>query len=213
MQNCQNLNELSVENFFVNVLHLNPVVFNYILLPLLIFLSRILDVSIATMRVMFIMNGARKLAPVVGFFEALIWLLAIGQIMQNLNNAYSYLAYAGGFAAGTFVGMYIEEKIALGRMIVRIITRTPTSGLIEWLQENGYRFNTVSAEDNEGNTNILFTVVKRANLDTLLSAIQYFQPGAFYTVEGVKRVSDDDIHVKKARKASFPMRLLTLNRR
>ena len=202
-----------MEIFFVDTLGINPAIFNYVLLPILIFLSRICDVSIATMRVMFIMNGARKLAPIVGFFEALIWLIAIGQIMQNLNNIYSYLAYAAGFATGTFVGMYMEEKIALGRMIVRIITRTPTDELTEWLRVKGYRFNTVNAEDNEGDTNILFTVVKRANLDTLVSAIQYFQPGAFYTVEGVKRVSDDDIHVKKGRKAGFPARMLTLNRR
>jgi uncharacterized protein YebE (UPF0316 family) len=202
-----------VENFFVDTLHLNPAIFNYVLLPILIFLSRILDVSIATMRVMFIMNGARKLAPVVGFFEALIWLIAIGQIMQNLNNIYSYLAYAAGFATGTFVGMYMEEKIALGRMIVRIITRTPTNELTEWLRVKGYRFNTVNAEDNEGDTNILFTVVKRANLESLLSAIRYFQPGAFYTVEGVKRVSEDEMSLKNSRKTHLRARLLTLNRR
>lgn len=159
------------------------------------------------------MNGARKLAPVVGFFEALIWLIAIGQIMQNLTNVYSYLAYAAGFATGTYVGMYIEEKIAIGRMIVRIITRSSTDEFTEWLRVKGYRFNTVNAEDNEGDTNILFTVVKRTHLESLLSAIRYFQPEAFYTVEGVKRVSDDEMHVRKGSKAGFPVRMLTLNRR
>ncbi len=202
-----------MENFFVETLSITPAVFNYFLLPLLIFLARIGDVTFATMRVVFIMNGSKKLATLVGFFEAIIWLVAIGQIMQNLSNFYSYLAYAAGFATGTYVGMYIEEKIAMGRMIVRIITRTPTNELIEWLHENGYRFNTVTAEDNDGNTNILFTVVKRANLDMLLSAIRYFQPEAFYTVEGVKKVSDDEIKINEGEKAGFPMRMLTLNRR
>jgi uncharacterized protein YebE (UPF0316 family) len=202
-----------VESFFVDTLGISPAVFNYILLPLLIFIARIGDVTFATMRVMFIMNGARKIAPIVGFFEAMIWLIAIGQIMQNLNNFYSYLAYAAGFATGTFVGMYIEEKIAIGRMIVRIITRASTDELTEWLRVKGYRFNTVNAEDNEGDTNILFTVVKRTNLKSLLSAIQYFQPEAFYTVEGVKRVSEDEMSLKRGRKVNTSARLLTLNRR
>lgn len=202
-----------MENYFVETLCFSPAVFNYLLLPVLIFLARICDVSFATMRVMFIMNGARKIAPVIGFFEALIWLVAIGQIMQNLNNIFSYLAYAIGFATGTFVGMYIEEKIAMGRMIVRIISKTATDELIEWLRVKGYRFNTVSAEDNEGDTNILFTVVRRNKLESLLSAVRYFQPEAFYTVEGVKRVSDDELVFRKSRKTSQSSSLLTLNRR
>ena len=202
-----------MEDFFVNALGVTPAVFNYLLLPLLIFIARIGDVTFATMRVMFIMNGAKKIAPIVGFFEAIIWLLAIGQIMQNLNNFYSYLAYAAGFATGTFVGMYIEEKIAIGRMMVRIITRESTYELTEWLRVKGYRFNTVNAEDNEGDTNILFTVVKRSNLKALLAAIQYFQPEAFYTIEGVKKVSDEEMVLKRDRKVSTPARMLTLNRR
>lgn len=97
--------------------------FTYVVMPLLIFLARVGDVTINTLRIMFVLNGKKNVAPILGFFEALIWLLAIGQIFQNIDNPMSYLAYAGGFGAGTYIGMVIEEKLALGRVLVRVITK------------------------------------------------------------------------------------------
>lgn len=181
-----------METFIINNLGISPQLFSYVVLPLLIFMARVTDVSLSTMRVMFIMNGARRWAPLLGFFEALIWLLAIGQIIQNISNAYSYLAYAGGYATGTYIGMRIEAKIAIGRMVVRVISKQDVSPLIDWLVGQGYRYNTVEAIDHEGNANILFSVVPRSKLEAFLEAVRYFQPDAYYTVESVKRVSDDD---------------------
>ena len=86
--------------------------FSYILLPFLIFFARILDVSINTIRIIFVMNGRKGISTFLGFFESLIWLLAIGQIFQNIDNPASYIAYPLGFASGIFVGMFIEEKLA-----------------------------------------------------------------------------------------------------
>ncbi len=189
-----------MEAFIVNELGISYEIFNYLVLPFFIFLARVMDVSIATVRVMFIMNGAKRWAPMLGFFESMIWLLAIGQIMQNLTNFYSYLAYASGYATGTFIGMCIEEKIAMGKMMVRVITRSTADEFIDWLNENHYRYTNVNAEDNGGNANVLFTVVKRSNLENLLKAVRYFHPEAFYTVEGIKRVSDDDMPVAKSQK-------------
>ncbi len=204
-----------MENFFLADLGLNQPLFNYLILPLLIFMARVADVTIATMRVILIMNGVKKLAPVFGFFEALIWLIAMRQIFQNLDNMYSFLAYASGFATGTFVGMYIEEKIAMGRSIVRVITRHKPHELIGWLTKNNYNFSSMNAEDKQGNTNILFTVVKRSRVAKLLDAVKYYHPEAFYTVEGVKQVSDDELQLSKIgkkEKASVSSGLLTLNR-
>lgn len=186
-----------METFIVNALGISPQLFNYLILPLLIFMARVTDVSLATMRVMYIMNGAKRWAPVLGFFESMIWLLAIGQIIQNISNAWSYLAYASGYATGTFIGMLIEEKIAMGRMVVRIISKTDVSDLIGWLIDKGYRYNSVEAMDHEGNANILFTVVPRSKLDDFLKVVRYYQPDAYYTVEGVKRVSDDDMVIER----------------
>jgi uncharacterized protein YebE (UPF0316 family) len=81
--------------------------YTWIVLPLLIFLARVVDVSMGTIRVIFVSRGLKYLAPVVGFFEVLIWLLAIGQIMKNLSSPLCYVAYAGGFAAGNYIGIVI----------------------------------------------------------------------------------------------------------
>lgn len=186
-----------METLIINNIGISPQLFHYIVLPLLIFLARVADVSLATLRVMYIMNGARRWAPFLGFFEALIWLLAIGQIFQNISNIYSYLAYASGYAAGTYIGMYIESKIAMGRMVVRVITKQDTTELIDWLVNSGYRYNTMEAADHEGNANILFTVIPRSKLEGFLRAVRYFQPDAYYTVESVKRASDDDLVLKR----------------
>ncbi|MCH7402630.1 DUF2179 domain-containing protein [Belliella kenyensis] len=168
-------------------------IFNYLIMPLLIFFARVSDVTINTLRIMLMLNGKKKVAPVLGFFEALIWLLAIGQIFQNINNPMSYLAYAGGFAMGTFVGMTIEEKLALGRVLVRVITPAPMPELIDYMKEQNFRFTNVGAEGRYGKVNLLFTVMKRDALPEFVSKVKKLNQNAFYTIESVKRVSEDDV--------------------
>ena len=100
--------------------------FNWIILPLLIFISRLADVSLATLRHIFISKGFKALVPILGFFEVLIWLIAIRQIFNSVDSVVCYIAWAAGFSAGTYLGMYIEEKLALGMQIIRIITNDDT---------------------------------------------------------------------------------------
>ena len=88
--------------------------FAWVVLPILIFLARICDVSLGTVRLIFVSRGFKYLAPVIGFFEVLIWILAMTQIMQNLTNPICYLGYAGGFATGNYIGILIAEKLSLG---------------------------------------------------------------------------------------------------
>lgn len=182
--------------FFEN-LGISAEVFSYVVLPILIFLARVADVSIATIRVIFVLQGKKSIAPILGFFEALIWLMAIGQIIKHIDNPVSYLAYASGFATGTFVGMFIEEKLALGRVVVRVITGRPAQELIEYLKANNYRYSNIDATGNDGKVNIIFTVVKREVLPSLIPTIKTYNPKAFFTIEGVKRVSDEDLVVKE----------------
>lgn len=103
----------------------------WVIIPLLILLARVLDVSIGTLRIILLGKGYKKLAPMLGFVESFVWILAVSQIMQNLNNLYYYVAYAGGFATGTYLGMVLEEKLSLGYVIVRVIThKDATSSLL-----------------------------------------------------------------------------------
>ncbi|MDN4164485.1 DUF2179 domain-containing protein [Cytophagales bacterium LB-30] len=180
-----------MDTFLTESLGIPSSVYQYFILPLLIFLARVSDVSIGTMRVIFVMSGKKKIAPVMGFLESFIWLLAIRQIFQNVDNILTYVAYAGGYGTGTFVGMYIEEKLALGRVVVRVITKTTSENLVNHLKQKEYRFANLDAEGNEGKVNVLFTVVKREHLPDLLRMIKEYNPQAFYTIEGIKRASDE----------------------
>jgi uncharacterized protein YebE (UPF0316 family) len=164
--------------------------FTYVILPILIFCSRIVDVSIGTMRVIFITKGYRMLAPLFGFFEVLIWLIAVTQIMKNLSQPFYYIAYAGGFAAGNFVGMFIESRMALGVVLVRVITRNGASELIEYLKSQNYGVTAVDAEGLFGKVKILFTVTKRSEVKHVIAAIQQYNPQAFYTIEDVRFASE-----------------------
>lgn len=172
---------------------------NYVLMPLLIFVARIGDVSINTLRIMFMMNGKKNIVPILGFFEAMIWLLAIGQIFQNVDNPLSYIAYAGGFATGTYVGMTLEEKLAIGRVLVRVITPEPHPELLEFMKMKNYRFTNVGGEGRFGKVNLLFTVMKRDTLPEFIAKVKEVDEKAFYTIESVKRVSEDDLNTMEDR--------------
>lgn len=167
-------------------------VFSLIVLPLLIFFARIADVTISTLRIVYVMGGRKTLSVILGFVEQIIWILAVGQIIKNVDNITSYIAFAGGFAAGTYIGMILEEKLAVGKVMIRIITRTDIDDLIDYLSKHHYRYSTVRGKSNEGRVNILFTVVRRKKLKSLIALIKLYAPTAFYTIEGVKRVSDEE---------------------
>jgi uncharacterized protein YebE (UPF0316 family) len=178
-----------MESFFIQNLGLDRELYNLIVLPLLIYFARLCDVSLSTLRQIFVMSGRRNLAPVIGVFESLIWLVAISTIMQNLTNAYCYIAYAAGFASGIFVGMTIEEKLALGKVMVRVITRREATDLIEYLRTTKFGFTYVEGEGKRENVKLIFSVVQRQDLPELLNIINSFNPNAFYTVETVRYAS------------------------
>ena len=164
--------------------------YSWIILPILIFLARVCDVSIGTIRIIFVSKGIKYLAPVFGFFEILIWLLAIGQIMQNLSNFYYYIFYAGGFAIGNFVGILIDEKLSIGTVGVRIITKKEAYDLTEALKKANYGVTAVGAEGSNGNVKIIFTVVNRQNIQDVIKIVKKFNPKAFYSIEDIRYVSE-----------------------
>lgn len=183
-----------MEDFFLNNFGIGPNLFNYLVLPLLIFFARICDVSISTIRIIFVMSGNRFIAAILGFFEALIWLLAIGQIIANIDNGWSYVAYASGFATGTFVGMTIEQKLAYGKVVVRLFASKPIEELTSFLEEENFRYSIFDAEGRKGRVNIVFMVIKRDKLKKLIAGIDRYHPNAFFTVEGVKEVRQEIQH-------------------
>lgn len=170
------------------------------LLPLLIFLSRILDQSIGTMRLIFVSKGFRYIGPILGFFEVIIWLLAITQVLQHLNNPLSYIAYGAGFAMGNYIGIRLEEKLSIGTVLLRIVPKRDTTPLIMHLREEGFGVTAANAEGASGPVKIVFTIMKRKRVAEAIRIVNQYNPNAFYTIEEVKAVKEGyfGIHRKKS---------------
>lgn len=182
-----------MDSGFVDTFGFTEAIYAYVVLPLLIFLARIGEVSVNTVRIIYMLGGRRNTATLLGFFEAFIWLMAMRQIFEHLDNWACYVAYPGGFAAGIFVGMIIEEKIAYGKVIVRIITRKEITALILFLNNQDFRYTCVRAEGPDGLENLVFAVLKREQLDDLIEALKLILPTAFYTIESVKAAGEQGI--------------------
>lgn len=165
-------------------------VFTWVVIPLLIALARVVDVTLGTIRIIYISRGMKFLAPIFGFFEILIWLIAIGQIMKNLSNPVYYLAYALGFAAGNLVGIFVEERLAVGRVILRIITQRDATELVNYLRSSGYGVTTVEAEGSTGPVELIFTVIDREKVEAVVRSVQTHNPRAFYSIEDVRFVKE-----------------------
>jgi len=159
--------------------------YTWFVIPLLIFIARIVDVSLGTVRVIFVSRGLKYLAPIVGFFEILIWLLAIGQIMKNLSNPLCYIAYAGGFAMGNYVGICIAGKLSLGVVLIRVVTKKDALQLVEYLRTENYGVTSVDGHGTSGQVKVVFTIVPRREVQTVVELVKKFNPNAFYSIEEV----------------------------
>jgi uncharacterized protein YebE (UPF0316 family) len=182
--------------------------FTYLLLPLLIFCSRIVDVSLDTLRIVFISRGNKIVAPVLGFFAVLVWLIAITQIMKHLDNFVCYVAYAGGFAMGNYVGLIIEEKLAIGFQVIRIITGRDSTPLIEKLRSCGYGVTTILAEGKDGKVHIIFSIVKRADVKDVIEIIHVFNPKSFYSIEDIRSLNVKHLFIGENIKSNSKFRWL-----
>ena len=161
--------------------------YGYLLLPFIICISRVADVSLGTLRIVAITKGFRILAAALGFFEVLIWITVITHIMDKLNGNYLYLvAWAIGFAIGNYIGICIEERLALGTVIVRVIMADAWQDLIEKLKHHDYRFTIIDGYGRRGQVKIIFAILKRSSLNTFVNYIHEINPSAVYTVEDVK---------------------------
>jgi uncharacterized protein YebE (UPF0316 family) len=161
-------------------------VYAWVILPILVFCSRVMDVTLGTMRIIFISRGRRKVAPVLGFFEVLIWIVVVSQVIQNLHSPLAYIAYAAGFATGNYVGMRLENKLAIGTLIVRAIVQQDAKQLMMRLHDAGYGVTSVDAHGTAGAVTLVYTVVKRKDLYDVLDIIQTTHPKAFTSVEEVR---------------------------
>lgn len=169
---------------------LDSTTFSLFVLPGLIFLARICDVSIGTIRIIFVSRGFTLLAPLLGFFEVMIWLLAISQVMRHLTSPVHYIAYGLGFATGNFIGMQLEKRLAMGNQVIRVITRHEGTLLVGKLRGAGHFVTAVDAEGEEGPVKLIFLTAPRRDLPSIVANIKETNPNAVYTVEDVRQVSE-----------------------
>lgn len=175
----------------------------WVVLPILICSARILDQSIGTLRLIFLSKGMKKITPFLAFFESLIWLIAVSQILKHMDNFMTFIAYGLGFALGNYIGILLEEKISIGNAIVRIFPHTDTTDFIEYMKLNNFGYTLMNAEGSKGPLKIIFSIVKRKHLSEFLNKTNEILPDSFYTVEDVKSVkqgifknSDQSIMIK-----------------
>jgi uncharacterized protein YebE (UPF0316 family) len=171
-----------------------------VLLPVGIFFAEMIVVTLGTLRIIFIARDRRYLAPVLGFFEVTTWLFAITQVMQNLTSIGCFLAFSLGFAAGNFLGMLIEQKLAIGNVIVRIITHHDAGDLVGELRAANFGYTCMDGEGATGPVRIVMTVVKRRQLDDVLRIIESRQPRVFYSVDELREASQGIFPLSKPRR-------------
>lgn len=155
-------------------------------LPLFIFTARIMDVSLGTLRIISLSRGRKYLAPILGFFEVFIWVVAISQLVRNLTHISGYLAYAAGFAVGNYVGMWLEEKLALGMLTLRIFAVREGAELSNRLTGAGFGVTTLQGHGAEVEVEVLFVIIQRRDLDQVIHIIREVNPKIFYSVEEVR---------------------------
>ena len=163
-------------------------VYQYITLPLIIFFARICDVSLGTMRIVFVSKGKKNIAPFLGFFELLIWIVVINEVFKTADSFVCYFAYAAGYASGNFIGMNIEERLAIGSQLIRVFSSKDVTSLQKSLNEAGFGATIVDGDGSAGKVKILYTIINRKTAEQAKKMLVDFDPLIFYVVEDVRLV-------------------------
>jgi uncharacterized protein YebE (UPF0316 family) len=187
--------------------------FAWVVLPLFIFCARVVDVSLGTLRIVFLSRGRRLLAPAFGFVEVLIWIIAIGQLVRNISNLTGYVAYAAGFAVGNFVGLYIEDKLAMGLLVIRIITNRCADQLVDQLHVAGYGVTSVDAHGALGDVKLVYTIIRRRDMQEVVGIVKSVNPKAFFSIEEIRSAREGIFPPDKSHYRKNPLSLLGLKRK
>jgi uncharacterized protein YebE (UPF0316 family) len=163
-------------------------------LPLIIFCLRIVDVSIGTVRTICVVRGWRMLATGLGFCEVSVWLVAVSSAITRLDRPINIIAYAGGFAMGNNVGMWLETKLALGHQIVRLISVQFYHDIAERLRDLGYRVTEIEGQGRGGPVGVCFIAAPRRQVTEVIHNASQIDPNVFITVEDTR-----DPHLREYR--------------
>jgi uncharacterized protein YebE (UPF0316 family) len=159
---------------------------NMWLLGILVFLARVFDVSIGTLRTISIVQGRIKMAFILGFFEVSMWLLVISAVLNEImNNPWLAVVYAFGFSTGNVVGILMERKLAMGLINFRVISSSNGKIIADSIREQGYQATTFEGDGKEGKVIEVYVVCERKELRELIKIVKNIEPEAFYITEQV----------------------------
>ena len=186
---------------------LPPNITHYLIIPLLIMVARICDVTIGTFRIILVSRGERLYASLAGFVEVLIWIVVVSHIMGNLGGWLNYIAYALGFALGNYIGITLERRLAMGMVAMRVITNKPADELIEHLKQEYHGVTSIAARGVSGEVRLVLAVVKRKDIPFFLKIVKKHNPKAFVSVEDVRHLSETHLPPKSKKRSNIDGRL------
>lgn len=186
---------------------ISPNTLHMVLVPLLIMLARICDVTIGTIRIIFVSRGQKLLASVCGFFEVLIWIVVIARMFEEMGGTLNYLGYAGGFAIGNYVGITIENKLAMGMVALRVITSRPADELIDHLKLDYHGVTSMAASGVNGEVNLVLAVIRRKDVNYFLRIVNEHNPYAYISIEDVRHLSSTYLPPKSTAENKFAQRI------
>ena|SRR5690606_17869374 len=156
--------------------------------PLVIFGLRIIDVSLATLRMLLAVRGVKVAVPIIGFFEVLVWVSAVGTVIRHLDSGLHLIGYAAGFSTGALVGLMLEERMALGMATIRVVSRYGGVELAEGLRELGFGVTEFAGQGRDGKVEVVDAVLRRRDLPQVLKQVEYWDPEAFVTIQEPKAI-------------------------
>lgn len=171
----------------------------------LIFLARVGDVSLGTVRTIMVIHGRRLVATALGFVEVLIWVLAVSQVVANLSNPLYAVFYAGGFAAGCYVGITIEGMVAFGQQVVRVFTRLGPL-VAERLRMDGFRVTELEARGRDGAVQLLFIETSRRDARRVARSARAADPACYFVVDDIRLASRALAQMGQANGAGSPLK-------
>jgi len=156
-----------------------------------IFLLRLLDQTLGTLRMLYVNKGKPTFGAALGFIESAIWVVAISQVIRDLDDPFLVVGYALGFASGTIVGSYIESSIAIGDVVVRIFSpKDADSQLVaKKLRSEGFGVTIISGEGMEGEVSIAWCVAPRKKAKQVLNIVSEINPDAYVTTESTSPIN------------------------
>ena len=150
---------------------------------LTIFLLRVIDQSLGTMRSLLVNKNRTVYAALIGLVESVIWILAISQVIKDIDDPVLITAYAAGFAAGTILGSYIERIVGVGNIVVRVFCPAESPSVAESLRKDGYGVTVIDGEGKDGPVKIYLCVIPRKKLKEVLNTIQEINPNTYVTTD------------------------------